>query len=157
MRVFLSREHKLTRLDRNNRMNTEQKNKLTFVCECNGCRNYPTRPAEIWHESQIPSKEKGTYYFTPEAMRFFNSRIVDFKPVEVSRADMASLFVIVSSRYDKNTARHYEVVSLCPYGTIKRREKHDTLKQARKGWNMTTKPAPVCDCHGCQIDRAGRN
>jgi hypothetical protein len=139
-------------------MNTEQKKKTFFECSCNGCRNYPTHPAEIWHQSQIPSKEKGTYYFTPEAMRFFNSKIVDFKPVGVSRPDVASLFVIVSSKYDSDATRHYEIVSLCPYGTINRNsEKYETLREARKNWNMTKRPAPVCDCHGCQLDREGRN
>ena len=135
----------------------DTKKKTQFLCECNGCRNYPTRPAEVWHEAQIPSKEKGSYYFTPEAVRFFNSRIVDFKPIKVSRPDVDSLMVIVSSRYDTNTARHYEIVSLCPYGRINRNsEKYDTLKQARKNWDMTTKPAPLCDCHGCQLDKEGR-
>ena len=139
-------------------MTTEQKKKTVFECSCNGCRNYPTRPAEVWHQSQIQSKEKGTYYFTPDAMRFFNSKIVDFQPVGVSRPDVASLFVIVSSKYDSEATRHYEIVSLCPYGVINRNsEKYDTLKQARKNWDMTKRPAPVCDCHGCQLDREGRN
>jgi hypothetical protein len=133
----------------------KQGSKLSFPCSCNGCRNYPTRPAEVWHQDQIASKEKGTYFFTREAMRFFSSRIVDFKGVKVS-GDIASLYVIVSSRHGYEGAeRYYEVVSLCPYGTIHRESlQFNTLRLARKAWD--TMPAPVCSCHGCQIDRAGR-
>ena len=143
-------------------METKETQKLTFTCSCNGCRNYPTRPAEIWHESQIASKAQG-YFFTPETMRYFSSRIADFKPVGISpRAD--SLAVIVSSKFGYEYPRHYEIVVLCPYGEIWRDDqtagelvKYETLKKARasKTWNFQM-PAPVCSCHGCQLDRAGR-
>jgi hypothetical protein len=125
-----------------------------FACECHGCRNYPTRPAEIWHQSQIPSKEKGTYYFTREAMKLFSSRIADFKAVNRG-GDIASLSVIVSSRYGYEGAeRYYEVVILCPYGTINRESKqYDTLKKARKDWDEALASFNPCSCHGCDLDR----
>lgn len=128
-----------------------------FECTCHGCRNYPTRPAEIWHESQIPSKERGTYYFTKEAMRFFSSRISDFRAVRVS-GDIDSLSVIVSSRHGyEGATRYYEVVMLCPYGTIHREgAQFDTLKKARKGWEEAIASFASCSCHGCQLDREGR-
>lgn len=138
--------------------------KLSFPCSCNGCRNYPTRPAEIWHQDQIASKAQG-YFFTKETMRFFNSRIADFKPVGISsRAD--SLMVIVSNKRD-NDPRYYEIVTLCPYGELAREwatdsdgepiTRYDSLAKARKSprWNCTI-AAQVCDCHGCQLDKAGR-
>lgn len=138
--------------------------KLSFPCTCNGCRNYPTRPAEIWHESQISSKAQG-YYFSRDTMKFFNSRIADFKPVGISpRAD--SLMVIVSSKRG-DSARDYEIVTLCPYGELGREWVQDsdgapithypTLKAARKSarWNCTI-AAQICDCHGCALDKAGR-
>ena len=141
-----------------------QGTKLSFPCRCNGCRNYPTRPAEIWHESQIASKAQG-YFFTPETMRFFNSRIADFKPVGISsRAD--SLMVIVSNKRD-NDPRYYEIVTLCPYGELAREwatdstgapiTQYETLNKARKSarWNCSI-AAQICDCHGCQLDKAGR-
>ena len=145
-------------------METKETQKLTFTCSCNGCRNYPTRPAEIWHESQIASKAQG-YYFTPDTMQAFKSRISDFKPVGISpRAD--SLLVIVSSkRWDD--ARVYEIVTLCPYGELGREWNKDadgepithysSLAKARKSarWNCTIAPQ-ICDCHGCQLDKAGR-
>ena len=137
---------------------------LRFDCTCNGCRNYPTRPAEIWHESQIASKAQG-YYFTRDTMRFFNSRIADFKPVGITpRAD--SLMVIVSSKHG-DAPRDYEIVTLCPYGELGREWQVDgdgspimhyqSLAKARKSarWNCTV-AAQICDCHGCQLDKAGR-
>jgi hypothetical protein len=143
---------------------TQQTEKLRFDCTCNGCRNYPTRPAEIWHESQIASKAQG-YYFSKDTMKFFNSRIADFKPVGISqRAD--SLLVIVSSKRDDD-ARTYEIVTLCPYGELGREWVKDSdgspiahyksLKEARKSarWNCTI-AAQICDCHGCQLDKVGR-
>ena len=141
-----------------------QGTKLSFPCSCNGCRNYPTRPAEIWHESQIASKAQG-YFFTRETMRFFKSRIADFKPVGISsRAD--SLMVIVSNKRD-NDPRYYEIVTLCPYGELAREwatdstgapiTQYETLNKARKSarWNCSI-AAQICDCHGCQLDKAGR-
>jgi hypothetical protein len=139
--------------------------KLSFPCSCNGCRNYPTRPAEIWHESQIASKAQG-YFFTPETMRFFKSRIADFKPVGISPRGVDSLMVIVSNKRD-NDPRYYEIVTLCPYGEIGREwltdsegepiRQYATLNKARKSarWNCTI-AAQLCDCHGCQLDKAGR-
>jgi hypothetical protein len=138
--------------------------KIVYPCTCNGCRNYPTRPAEIWHESQIASKAQG-YYFSRDTMRFFNSRIADFKPVGISpRAD--SLMVIVSNKRGDDV-RDYEIVTLCPYGELGREWVQDsdgapithypTLKAARKSarWNCTI-AAQLCDCHGCNLDKAGR-
>ena len=137
---------------------------LRFDCTCNGCRNYPTSPAEVWHESQIASRAQG-YYFTPDTMKSFKSRIADFKPVGISpRAN--SLMVIVSSK-GWDDARVYEIVTLCPYGELGREWNKDadcepithyeTLAKARKSarWNCTI-AAQICDCHGCQLDKAGR-
>jgi hypothetical protein len=134
--------------------------KLKFDCTCNGCRNYPTQPAQIWHKSQIPSKEQGTYFFTKEAMRFFSSRIVDFKRVENgSDENRDSLSVIVSSKHGyEGATRYYEIVMLCAYGTINRHgSSFESLRLARKNWESSITSFPACECHGCQIDRAGRN
>jgi hypothetical protein len=142
-----------------------QGTKLSFPCSCNGCRNYPTRPAEIWHESQIASKAQG-YFFTRDTMRFFKSRIADFKPVGISPRGVDSLMVIVSNKRD-NDPRYYEIVTLCPYGELGREWATDSdgspitqyasLAKARKSarWNCTIAPQ-LCDCHGCQLDKAGR-
>lgn len=143
---------------------TTDKALTVYPCSCNGCRNYPTMPAQIWHESQIASKAQG-YYFSKDTMKFFNSRIADFKAVKISsRAD--SLMVIVSSRHG-DLARDYEIVTLCPYGELSREwlrdgsgtpiERYDSLRAARKSarWNCSIAPQ-ICDCHGCSLDREGR-
>lgn len=139
--------------------------KLSFPCTCNGCRGYALRPGEVYHESQIASKAQG-YFFSKDTMRFFNSRIADFKPVGISSTGIYSLMVIVSNRRDDD-ARTYEIVTLCPYGEVNREWAKDsdgnpfieyaTLAKARKSarWNCTV-AAITCDCHGCQLDRAGR-
>jgi hypothetical protein len=144
---------------------TAQTAKLSFPCSCNGCRNYPTRPAEIWHESQIASKAQG-YFFTKDTMKFFNSRIADFKPVGISPCGVDSLMVIVSNKRDEGP-RYYEIVTLCPYGELGREwakdsdgspiTQYETLNKARKSprW-MCQIAAQICDCHGCQLDKAGR-
>ena len=135
-----------------------------YECTCNGCRNYPTRPAEIWHHQQIASKAQG-FYFSKDTMRFFSSRIVDFKPVGISpRAD--SLLIIVSNKRG-DSPRDYEIVTLCPYGALGREwakdsdgapiEHYASLAKARKSarWNCTI-PPQLCDCHGCTLDKEGR-
>jgi hypothetical protein len=98
-------------------------------------------------------------------MKFFNSRIADFKPVGISpRAE--SLLVIVSNKRDDD-ARTYEIVTLCPYGELGREwatdgegepiTKYESLNKARKSARWMCRIAPqICDCHGCQLDKAGR-
>ena len=125
-----------------------------FACSCNGCRNYPTHPAQIWHKDQIPSKEQGTFFFRKDTMKFFSSRIVDFKAVNRG-GEIDSLSVIVSSRHGYEGAnRYYEIVVLCPYGTIHREgESYDKLREARKYWDDVLARFAPCSCHGCELDR----
>jgi len=128
-----------------------------FTCTCNGCRNYPTRPAEIWHQDQIASKESETHFFSKSAMRFFSSRVADFKEVR-REGEVSSLSVIVSSRHGYEGAeRYYEVVILCPFGVVHRESaQFESLRIARKGWDLALASFDPCSCHGCQLDRAGR-
>jgi hypothetical protein len=136
---------------------TDNRQKLSFACNCNGCRNYPTRPAEIWHQDQIASKERETHFFSKSAMRFFSSRVADFKEVRREGA-ISSLSVIVSSRHGyEGASRYYEVVTLCPFGTVHRESaQFESLRIARKGWDLALASFAPCSCHGCQLDRAGR-
>jgi hypothetical protein len=131
--------------------------KLSFPCSCNGCRNYPTRPAEVWHQDQIASKESETHFFSKSAMRFFSSRISAFKEVD-NGGKVQSLSVIVSSRHGYEGAkRYYEIVTLCPFGTVHRESaQFASLRLARKGWDLALASFVPCSCHGCQLDRAGR-
>jgi hypothetical protein len=125
-----------------------------FSCTCSGCRNIPTRPAEIVYTSQIASKESETHFFSPNTMRFFNSRIVDYKPVQ-GASDIDSLSVIVSSKHGyEGSQRYYEIVILCPFGTVHRESKQfETLREARKSWDEIVSGFLPCECHGCVLDR----
>ena len=146
-------------------MITVENKKLSFDCECNGCRNYPTRPAEIWHTAQLEGKTQG-YFFEPSSMKMFSSRVSDFKPVGISKSGISSLYVIVSSRYGiKGASRYYEILIVCPFGNVSRDwqdeganlAKFDTLAKTRKSARWTgNAPRPICNCHGCQLDEAGR-
>ena len=141
-----------------------------FLCSCDGCRNWPRRVTEIWHESQINSKAEG-YFFSPSTMKFFSSRIVTWKNLtnpEKQEAKHDGLAVVVSSRYGYEGAeRDYEIVRLCQYGEITREAnpsneqggepfvKYATSKKARKALEGIGYPT-LCPCHGCQLDRQGR-
>ena len=87
-------------------------------------------------------------------MKFFSSRIVDFKPVNRG-GEIDSLSVIVSSRHGyEGASRYYEVVVLCPYGTIHREgESFENLRKARKEWDNALAGFAPCECHGCVLDR----
>lgn len=94
-------------------------------------------------------------------MKMFKSRVSDFKPVGISPTKINSLAVIVSSLFGiEGATRYYEVVVICPYGHLWRESnaeglvKYESLRQARKSktWNFDI-PAPVCECHGCVLDR----
>ena len=146
----LAERAKGERIEEMRKRNTETR----FACSCNGCRNYPTFPAQVWHQDQIKSKEQNTYFFRADTMRFFSSRIVDFKPINRG-GEIDSLTVIVSSRHGyEGASRYYEVVVLCPYGTIHREGKQfDSLRKARKKWDGVVGAFVPCECHGCVLDR----
>lgn len=135
---------------------------LAFNCSCRGCRGYSPDIAGIVHPSQLASREQG-YYFTPGAMRFFNSRLGNWRRLDnpaagKGRDNRDGVAVIVSSRYD-TAPRHYEVVRVCAWGQVHRQEgetgldKCDTLNAANKLLAAATYPGE-CLCHGCQLDRA---
>lgn len=90
-------------------------------------------------------------------MRFFSSRVSDFKEIKIA-GEVASLSVIVTSRHGYDGAqRYYEIVILCPFGTVHRESaKFESLRLARKGWDLALASFVPCSCHGCQLDRAGR-
>ena len=133
---------------------TKRTYKAQFSCTCGGCRNIPTRPAEIVHTAQIASKESETHFFSPSTMRFFSSRIVDYKPVQ-GAGDIDSLSVIISSKHGyEGSKRYYEIVILCPFGTVHRESKQfETLRAARRSWGEIVSSFLPCECHGCVLDR----
>lgn len=138
--------------------------KLRFDCSCKGCRNYPPDLAGIFRAEQIADRVQG-HYLDRATMRFFHSRILSWKYDEVSGA----LQVATSNAGDMdNSFRVYDVVTYCRYGNLITepdtmtggaiRRRFATSGKARA--SMTTdnarQAAAVCDCHGCQLDKAGR-
>ena len=137
---------------------------LSFKCSCNGCRGYSPRVAEIYDIRQLSSKVEG-HYFSPATMKFFNSRLGNWRrldnpaaPAGVDKLD--GIAVIVSSKYGyEGAAREYELITVCGYGTITRQDsagvldKYPTSKAANKALAAAAYPLE-CSCHGCQLDRA---
>ena len=136
--------------------------KLTFNCTCSGCRGYSTKPAQIWHESQLKSVTNG-YFFSRDTMKFFSSRVANFKPLTNLSGD-DGLAVIVSNKFEPTDPRHYEIITICQYGEINRFKsdepsdwafrKYTNLRAAKRALDLIIYPM-ACDCHGCQLDRAG--
>ncbi len=149
-------------------MNANQLNqaaaRLSFKCNCNGCRGYSPRVSDIYDIRQLSSKVEG-HYFSPSTMRFFNSRLGNWRrldnpaaPAGVDKLD--GIAVIVSSKYGyEGAAREYEIITVCGYGTITRQDsagvldKYSTSKAANKALMVAAYPLN-CSCHGCQLDRA---
>jgi hypothetical protein len=137
---------------------------LVFNCSCNGCRGYSPRIAEIYDISQLSSKVEG-HYFSPATMRFFSSRLGNWRrldnpaaPAGINKLD--GVAVIVSSRYGYEGAeREYELITVCGYGSITRQDsagvldKYPTSRAANKALDAATYPGE-CSCHGCQLDRS---
>ena len=143
-------------------METQKKTK--FDCECNGCRKYYRHPTQIWHQDQIKNVTNG-HFFKPETMKFFKSRISDFKAVGISKSREKSLAVIVSSKWGDDSPRHYEIVLVCPYGELWRESdenglvKYESLAKTRNSdtWKFNrSRDYFACSCHGCQLDEEGR-
>jgi len=140
--------------------------KLSFSCDCKGCRNYLPDIAGIVYPEQLAHRAQG-YYFTRETMRTFSSRYCDWSRLTnpkqaTGRDNRDGVAVIVSSRHGyEGAARYYEVITLCAWGAVHRGqnsdglEQFDTLRAARKELTRSVYPSQ-CLCHGCQLDRAGR-
>jgi hypothetical protein len=136
---------------------------LSFKCTCNGCRGYSPRVSEIYDIRQLSSKVDG-HYFSPANMKFFNSRLGNWRrldnpaaPAGVDKLD--GIAVIVSSRYGyEGATREYELITVCGYGSITRQDKAGVLdkypnsRAANKALDVATYPGE-CSCHGCQLDR----
>ena len=149
-------------------MNTKPDTKKTvFYCECNGCRDYSPDIAGIVYPEQLAYRAQG-YYFSKETMRTFSSRFCDWARLTnpkhaTGRDNRDGVAVIVSSRYGYDGApRYYEVITLCAWGAVHRGENSDglesfpSLRLARKALALSAYPV-ACSCHGCTLDREGRN
>jgi len=129
---------------------------LEFPCKCDGCRGRTANLSDIWDTYQIPIKVEG-YYFSETTRRFFHSRILSFRHLAGG-----SLAVRESLAGDMhNETRVHRVTVWCKYGHILPRDiATDTFSTGAKATaSMRALPddaANSCECHGCQLDRAGR-
>jgi hypothetical protein len=129
---------------------------LSFPCTCNGCRGRTADLDSVWDTHHIPAKVQG-YYFSESTRRFFHSRVLSFRHLAGG-----SLAVRESLAGDMNNeTRVHRVTVWCRYGHILPRElSADTFDTGVKAiGSMRALPddaAQACECHGCQLDRAGR-
>jgi len=134
----------------------QQTTGLEFPCECKGCRGYSAHLDDVWTSEQIPSKIVG-HYFSEATRRFHKSRIVSFRHLE-----NGALAVRESCAGDMdNTYRIHRVVVFCRYGVLQNYDIYENryttgAKAANAMRAMSSDSASTCDCHGCQLDRAGR-
>lgn len=140
------------------------KKKLRFDCECKGCRNFAPDLAGISYPEQIADRVQG-HYLDRATMKFFKSRILTWRYDRTTGA----LQVATSNAGDMdNTYRAYEVVTYCKWGHLivepdtttggATRRRFTTTRKARASMTPYNAQlaAAVCDCHGCQLDKAGR-
>lgn len=124
-----------------------------FDCTCKGCRGRTADLDSVWQWRQIPDKIQG-HYFDDSTRRFFSSRINSWRHLSGG-----ALAVRESSAGDMdNTYRIHRVVVFCNYGTlVYQSDKFSTGKKAQE--HMASLPDTVegCECHGCVLDREGRN
>lgn len=135
---------------------TDKDTGLSFPCKCGGCRGRSANLSDIWQTCQIPDKVEG-YYFTESTRRFFHSRINCFRHLAGG-----ALAVRESLAGDMNNeTRVHRVTVWCRYGHILPRDiATDTYRtgiKADKAMHaLPADSATSCQCHGCQLDRAGR-
>jgi hypothetical protein len=135
---------------------TDKDTGLSFPCSCGGCRGRSANLSDIYDPSQIPAKVKG-YYFSESTRRFFHSRILSFRHL-----DNGALAVRESLAGDMNNeTRVHRVTVWCRYGHILPRDMAaDTFTNGTKAVGairaLPTDSAQACECHGCQLDKAGR-
>ena len=135
---------------------TDKATGLSFPCTCSGCRGRTADLDSVWDTHHIPAKVEG-YYFSESTRRFFHSRILSFRHL----AD-GSLAVRESLAGDMNNeTRAHRVTIWCRYGHILPRDiAGDTYNTGAKATAamraLPTDSAQACQCHGCQLDKAGR-
>jgi hypothetical protein len=135
-------------------MTTEQEQKLSFACTCNGCRNYPKDLNRLYWEGLVA--ELNGFYFSPTNRKFHRSRITDWTFFGESKA--VSIKETRAKGWDVSDGREYAVSLWCKFGNLVDSIAQENGKKATSF--MVSEEASLkikaCACHGCQLDRAGR-
>ena len=128
-----------------------QDKKLTFTCTCNGCRAVPARFDSYYIEGII--QELQGHYFSESTRKFFRTRLINFW-------NLSSGGVLITSTqaagFNASDGREYNHAYFCKYGNLVTDIQFKSKKQAGKGLFTLSDKVLACDCHGCQLDRAGR-
>lgn len=132
-------------------MSTLSTNKITFTCTCNGCRNIPKRFDSYYVEAIVDELEG--YYFAPGTRRFFHVRLTGFYTLSTGGVLITSTQAAGFSESDGREINH---AYFCKYGHLVADIRYKTKIQARKGLFTLSDKVTACECHGCQLDRAGR-
>ena len=126
--------------------------KLTFVCTCNGCLGI-SKEYHYSHVSGILTQLNG-HYFSESTRRFFGARVTGFRVLYAERGVI--VFSTQKAGFDDSAGREINHAYFCRYGNLATDYHYKTAKDARKGLFEGIEKIAGCNCHGCQIDRAGR-
>lgn len=132
-----------------------------FACECSGCRGNRVQFEDMRYQTARAISHLEGFYFAPETMRFFGSKITHFYPLE-SRG--AVFFTTNKAGFDDSDGRTRAWVVYCPYGKLLDDLKSElrpkvtakSLKEFEEiringGFDYIVNQ---CICHGCRIDTA---
>jgi hypothetical protein len=130
---------------------TTQKEKLTFLCSCNGCRQVPKR-FDSSHVEAIAQETEG-FYFSANTRKFFGVRLTGFYT-------LGSGGVVVTATqkagFSDSEGREINHAYFCKFGNLVQDFHYKTKTQSRKGlFRDGAELVDACACHGCQIERAG--
>ena len=124
------------------------KDRLAFICTCKGCLGIPARFDSYYVEEIV--KDLQGFYFSPNTRKAWGTRLTGFYK-------LASGGVLITSTQKAfNTGRDINHAYFCKYGHLVDHLRLSTKSQARKALFTLSDKVLDCDCHGCQIDRAGR-
>lgn len=129
---------------------------MAFICECNGCRNFPKdfKGRQYW--KNVAKDEVNGFYFSDSTMKFFSCRITDFFPLKNGGA----VFYTTQRAGFDNYDRERRWVVVCPFGEIVADSKlgrysvdSKSAKKFERARNLGVfdRIAGFCACHGCQI------
>lgn len=136
---------------------TKQEPKLSFPCSCNGCRGYAKGSQLDQNYWQGLILQLNSNYFSPSNRAFHGSRITDWHNLYLEGSREVYGLTIKETRkaYD---GREYAVSLWCRYGSLVESIKQESARAANKFMESASalELVTACNCHGCQLDRAGR-
>lgn len=130
-----------------------------FECSCNGCRGYAKANSLYRNYWQGLVSELNGTYFSPVNRRFHGSRITGWNYIYKEGSPDIHGVTIKETRKDSESGREYAVSIWCRYGNIVESVKQESARAANKYMESAgaVELLNACHCHGCTLDREGRN